>query len=197
MKKLLNIQSSMFQAGGLSSQLAAKYVDSWKARNPSGEVVNRDLLAEPVPHLTLERFQAFTTSAEQRTPEQQAIVDFSDKLIEEISSSDMLVLGVPMYNFTIPSTLHTYFDHIARAGVTFRYTPNGPEGLLKNKKAIAFVARGGYYGDDHAQSAFLRQFLGFVGITDVEFVYTEGLATGDEAKEKAVAAANERIAELA
>jgi len=194
--KLLNIQSSLFQAGGQSSKLAAKYVDNWKAKNPAGEVFNRDLVTEPVPHLTLERFQAFTTSAELRTAEQQAIVDFSDKLIEEVSAADVLVLGVPMYNFTIPSTLHTYFDHIARAGLTFRYTPNGPEGLLNNKKAIVFIARGGYYGDDHAQSAFLRQFLGFVGISDVEFVYTEGLATGDEAKEKAVAAANERIAEL-
>ncbi|WP_444901544.1 FMN-dependent NADH-azoreductase [Microbulbifer sp. SSSA007] len=197
MTKLLNIQSSMFQAGGQTSQLAAKYIESWKTNNPDGEVIQRDLVAEPVPHLSLERFQAFTTQAEQRTADQQAIVDFSDKLIEEITSADVLVLGVPMYNFTIPSTLHTYFDHIARAGVTFRYTANGPEGLLKNKKAIVFVARGGYHGDDHAQSAFLRQFLGFVGITDVELVYTEGLATGEEAKEKAVAAANERITELA
>ncbi|WP_444890337.1 FMN-dependent NADH-azoreductase [Microbulbifer sp. DLAB2-AA] len=197
MTKLLNIQSSMFQAGGQTSQLAAKYIERWKANNPEGEVVQRDLAADPVPHLSLDSFQAFNTPAEQRTPDQQAVVDFSDKLIEEISSADALVLGVPMYNFTIPSTLHTYFDHIARAGITFRYTENGPEGLLKNKKAIIFVARGGYYGDNHAQSTFLRQFLGFVGITDVEFVYSEGLATGEEAKEKATTAANERIAQLA
>ncbi|GAB2902618.1 FMN-dependent NADH-azoreductase [Microbulbifer echini] len=197
MAKLLNIQSSMFQAGGQTSQLATKYVQNWKMNNPNGEVVQRDLAAHPIPHLDLDRFQAFTTPAEQRTSEQQAVADFSDKLIEEISSADVLVLGVPMYNFAIPSTLHTYFDHIARAGITFRYTANGPEGLLENKKAIIFIARGGYYGDDHAQSAFLRQFLGFVGITDVEFVYIEGLATGDEAKEKAVTAANERICELA
>ncbi|WP_435583636.1 FMN-dependent NADH-azoreductase [Microbulbifer variabilis] len=142
MTKLLNIQSSMFQAGGQTSQLAAKYIERWKANNPEGEVVQRNLAADPVPHLSLDRFQAFNTPADQRTPDQQAIVDFSDKLIEEISSADALVLGVPMYNFTIPSTLHTYFDHIARAGITFRYTENGPEGLLKNKKAIIFVARG-------------------------------------------------------
>lgn len=160
-------------------------------------MTERDLVAEPIPHLTLDRFQAFTTPAEQRSPEQQDIVEYSDKLIEEISSADVLVFGVPMYNFNIPSTLHTYFDHIARAGVTFRYTPNGPEGLLKDKKTIIFIARGGYYGNEHSQSAFLRQLLGFVGITNIEFIYTEGLATGDDAKEKALAAANARIAQLA
>ncbi|WP_444922168.1 FMN-dependent NADH-azoreductase [Microbulbifer sp. CnH-101-G] len=197
MAKLLSIQSSMFQSGGQTSQLATKYVKSWKAKNPSGEVTERDLVAEPIPHLTLDRFQAFTTPAEQRSPEQQDIVEYSDKLIEEISSADVLVFGVPMYNFNIPSTLHTYFDHIARAGVTFRYTPNGPEGLLKDKKTIIFIARGGYYGNEHSQSAFLRQLLGFVGITNIEFIYTEGLATGDDAKEKALAAANARIAQLA
>ncbi|MCO1334995.1 NAD(P)H-dependent oxidoreductase [Microbulbifer sp. OS29] len=197
MAKLLNIQSSMFQASGQSSQLAAKYVQNWAANNPSGEVIQRNLVAKPVPHLDLERFQAFNTPSEQRTPEQQAVVDFSDKLIAEISSADVLVLGVPMYNFTIPSMLHTYFDHIARSGVTFRYTENGPVGLIGNKKVIAFVTRGGIYGDDHAQSAFLRQFLGFIGMTNIEFVYTEGLAIGDKEKETALTAADARIAELA
>lgn len=197
MTKLLTIQSSIFQVEGQSSLLGTKYVENWKAKNPDGAVISRDLVAEPVPHLTLAHYQAFNTPQEQRSLEQQAMVHYSDTLVKEISAADLVVLGVPMYNFNIPSTLHTYFDHIARAGITFRYTDNGPQGLLIGKKVIVFVARGGYYGDDHSQSAFLRQFLGFVGMTDVEFVYIEGLAVAGEAKDKALAAASRRITDLA
>lgn len=197
MAKLLKIQTSIFQNDGQSSQLAEQFVKNWQARNPDGQVISRDLAAEPVPHLDLARFQSFITPAEERTAEQKAVVSYSDALIEEIASSDVLVLGIPMYNFSVPSTLRAYFDHIARAGVTFQYTPEGPEGLMKGKKAVVFITRGGQYGEDHSQTAFVRQFLGFIGITDVEFVHAEGLAVGDEAKEQALNAAQARIAELA
>lgn len=197
MAKLLKIQTSIFQNDGQSSQLAEQFVKNWQARNPDGQVISRDLAAEPVPHLDLARFQSFITPAEERTAEQKAVVSYSDALIEEIASSDVLVLGIPMYNFSVPSTLRAYFDHIARAGVTFQYTPEGPEGLMKGKKAVVFITRGGQYGEDHSQTAFVHQFLGFIGITDVEFVHAEGLAIGDEAKEQALNAAQARIAELA
>jgi len=196
-KKLLKIQASLFQNDGASSQLAEEFTRQWLARNPQGQVVNRDLAAEPVPHLDLARFQSFITPDEERTAEQKAVVRYSDALIEEIASADVLVLGVPMYNFSVPSTLRAYFDHIARAGVTFRYTPEGPEGLLKGKKAVVFITRGGFYGEDHSQTAYVRQFLGFIGITDVEFIYAEGLSIGEESKRTSLDAARERVARVA
>lgn len=176
MKTLLQIQSSLFGDGGKSSALANAFTERWLRQNPEGKVIRRDLAAAPVPHLDLARFQSFTTPAQERTPEQQAVDAFSMELIGELQRADTIVMGVPMYNFIIPSMLHTYFDHIARAGITFRYTGNGPEGLLQGKKAYVFITRGGLYGEDHVQTGYLKEFLGFLGITDVEFVYAEGLA---------------------
>lgn len=196
-KKLLKIQTSLFQSGGQSSQLTDQLAERWLAAHPGAEITTRDLVAEPVPHLTLERFQSFISDAADRSPEQQAIVDYSDKLIEEIRQADVLVLGVPMYNFSVPSSLHAYFDHIARAGVTFQYTPEGPVGLLKDKKAYVVITRGGFYGEDHAQTNFIRQFLGFIGISDVEFIHAEGLAADETAKNDSLSAARERIEQLA
>ncbi|MFC6635732.1 FMN-dependent NADH-azoreductase [Microbulbifer taiwanensis] len=196
MAKLLKIQTSIFQNDGQSSLLAEQFASDWQARNPGGQVASRDLTAEPVPHLDLARFQSFITPEAERSAEQKAVVSYSDALIEEIVEADVLVLGIPMYNFSVPSTLRAYFDHIARAGVTFQYTPEGPEGLLKGKKAVVFITRGSHYGEDHSQTAFVRQFLGFIGITDVEIVHAEGLAVGDEAREKALGAARKRISQL-
>lgn len=199
MKTLLQINSSLFAGNGQSSQLSDKFVAAWKASNPQGQVVTRDLSAEPVPHLTAERFGAFLAAGDARTPEQQAVVDFSDRLIEELRNADVIALGLPMYNFGIPSTLKAYFDHVARAGVTFRYTANGPEGLLQNKKVYVFAARGGLYAGTprDSQTAYVRDFLGFIGLTDVEFVYAEGLAMGDESKQKALTDAGNAIGQLA
>lgn len=196
-KKLLKIQTSLFQNDGQSSLLTSEFAENWLAANPGGEIILRDLASNPVPHLDLERFQAFTSDPAARTPAQQAVVDFSDSLIEEIRRADVLVLGVPMYNFSVPSSLHAYFDHVARAGVTFEYTAEGPRGLLTGKKAYVVITRGGFYGEDHAQTNFIRQFLGFIGIHDVEFVHAEGLAVGDEARELALKSAREQLAQLA
>jgi FMN-dependent NADH-azoreductase len=150
-----------------------------------------------VPHLDAQRLGAFIAKPEERTAEQQAVADYSDALIEEIRRADVVVFGVPMYNFGIPSTLRAYFDHIGRAGVTFRYTENGPVGLLTGKKVYVFIARGGMYqaGND-AQTAYVRQFLSFIGLDDIEFVYAEGLAMGEESSKVGLAKAKEAIVKL-
>jgi FMN-dependent NADH-azoreductase len=199
MKKLLQINASLFSANGQSSRLADQFVAAWRDRNPGGEVIVRDLGKEPVPHLDAERFLSFIAKPDERTPAQQAAAAFSDALIEEVKAAEVVVLGVPMYNFGVPSTLKAYFDHIARAGATFRYTADGPEGLLKGKKAYVFAARGGLYAGTarDSQTAYIRDFLGFLGITEVEFVYAEGLNMGGDSKETALSNAKQRLEKLA
>lgn len=199
MKTLLQINSSLFAENGQSSQLARQVVTAWQAKHPEGRVVVRDLAAQPLPHLTAERFQAFLTPSEARSVEQQRIAAESDALIDEIKSADTLVIGLPMYNFGIPSTLKAWFDHIARAGVTFRYTANGPEGLLGDRKVYVLAARGGRYlgTSKDSQSGHVRDFLAFLGLTDVEFVYAEGLNMGDAPRREALDAAQTQIDRLA
>ena len=199
MKTLLQIRTSMFSAGGQSSQLSQQFVDEWRAANPDGHVTVRDIGAQPVPHLTAERFQAFLAKPEARTAEQQAVTAYSDALIDELRQADVIVLGLPMYNFGVPSTLKAYFDHIARSGVTFKYTEKGPKGLITGKKAYVFAARGGLYAGTplDTQTSYVRDFLRFLGIDDVEFVYAEGLAMGDEPKNAALAKARDSIRRLA
>jgi FMN-dependent NADH-azoreductase len=197
MKSLLSINASMFAENGQSSRLANQFVTGWREANPNGQLVVRDLASDPVPHLDAQRLGAFIAKPEERTAEQQAVADYSDALIEEIRRADVVVFGVPMYNFGIPSTLRAYFDHIGRAGVTFRYTENGPVGLLTGKKVYVFIARGGMYqaGND-AQTAYVRQFLSFIGLDDIEFVYAEGLAMGEESSKVGLAKAKEAIVKL-
>jgi len=198
MSTLLQLNSSLFSTGGQSSRLADEFVAGWRANNPRGEVIVRDLAREPVPHLSAERFGAFLAKPGERTPEQQVVVDDSDALIDELKRADVIVLGLPMYNFGVPSTLKAYFDHVARAGATFRYTEKGPVGLLTGKRAYVFATRGGFYNgtDADTQTAFVRQFLGFLGITDVTFVYAEGLAVSEAAKEAGLARAQNAIRSL-
>jgi len=197
MNTLLYLRTSLYGEHGASSQLAERFVADWRARNPNGRVITRDLAAEPAPHLTAARFQAFSTAPADRSPEQQAVVDYSDALIDELRLADTVVLAVPMYNFSVPSTLRAYFDHVARAGVTFRYTSTGPEGLLKGRKTHVFVTRGGIYPEAaDTQTPYLRQFLGFIGL-EPEFVFAEGLALGDDSRRQSLADARERIAGLA
>lgn len=197
MKSLLQINASMFAENGESSRLANQFVAAWREANRGGQVVVRDLAADPVPHLDAQRTGALFAKPEQRSAQQQAVVDYSDALIEEIRRADVVVFGTPMYNFSIPSTLKAYFDHIGRAGVTFRYTENGSIGLLTGKKVYVFVARGGKYeGALDTQTAYVRQFLSFIGLADIEFVVAEGLAFGEEAKKNALAKAEEAIVKL-
>ncbi len=199
MTTLLQLNTSLFSSNGQSTRLANQFVDAWRAANPTGRVTVRDLAQNPVPHLDAERFLAFLAQPEARTAQQQAIVAYSDGLIEEIRGARVIVLGLPMYNFSIPSTLKAYFDHIARAGITFRYTEKGAEGLLADKRVYVFATRDGRYAGTllDFQTPYVRQFLGFLGVTDVEFVYAEGLAMGAPSRQAAVSDAEKRIKELA
>ena len=199
MKQLLQINASLFSTDGQSSRLARQFVSKWRERNPDSELVVRDLARDPVPHLDAERFQAFLAKPEVRTPQQTAVVEFSDALIREIQEAEVLVIGLPMYNFGIPSALKAYFDHIARAGITFRYTEDGPEGLLEGKKVYVLAARGGYYAGTplDSQTGYMRDFLGFLGMKDVEFVYAEGLNIDKSSKQAALADAGQRLTTLA
>lgn len=181
MNTLLIVRSSIYGQEGQSSRLADRFAGSWLRNHPGGRVVTRDLAAATMPHLTAERFRAFSIPAAERSAEQQAAVEFSDALIGELKTADDIVIAAPMYNFSVPSTLRAWIDHIARAGVTFRYTANGPEGLLEGKRTSVIITRGGAYaGEADTQTSYLRQILGFIGLDDVEWVLAEGLA-GDEA----------------
>lgn len=197
--RLLQINASLHQGQGQSTRMAEGFVAAYRERHPGTELVIRDLAGDAVPHLDARRFGAFLAPAQERTPEQQAVVAYSDALIDELRAADVVVLGLPMYNFGVPSQLKSYFDHIARAGVTFRYTANGPEGLLKNKKAYVFAARGGLYAGTplDTQTGYVRDFLRFIGIEDVEFVYAEGLAISPETKTRALEQAADSITRLA
>jgi len=198
MQTVLQLTTSLFGEQGQSSRLAAEFSQA-VAKSGGGQVVRRDLVQDPVPHLTAERFTAFGTPASQRTLEQQRLVAESDALIDELRRADVLVIGLPMYNFGVPSTLKAYFDHVARAGVTFRYTAEGPVGLLTGKQAYVFATRGGKHAGTATdlQTGFVRQFLGFIGIRDVEFIYAEGLALGEQSRNEALAAAVARIGQIA
>jgi FMN-dependent NADH-azoreductase len=198
MKTILQLNSSLFGDEAQSTRLAAQFAATLAHGEPTTLIV-RDLGRQPIEHLTAERFKAFGTAPELRTPEQQRIAAESDALVDELRAADVLVLALPMYNFGVPSTLKAYFDHVARAGVTFRYTDTGPVGLLTGKKAYVIATRGGKHAGTprDLQSAFVRQFLGFVGITDVEFVYAEGLAMGPQSRDAALREAAERIEQLA
>src|SRR5689334_442105 len=159
MKTLLQINTSIFSGGGQSSHLTDAFVAARKAIDPSLKVIVRDFAKEPVPHLTADGFKGFLAKAGERTPEQARVVAYSDALIDELRRADTIVIGLPMYNFSVPSTLKAYFDHVARAGVTFKYTDKGPVGQLTGKKAYVFAARGGGYLGTTAdtQTAYVRQ----------------------------------------
>jgi FMN-dependent NADH-azoreductase len=200
MTTLLQINASINNGNGQSSQLANNFVAAFQKRYPEAEVIVRDVAAsEPVPHLDAERFGAFITQADVRSAAQHAVVAYSDTLINELKRADVIVLGLPMYNFGVPSQLKAYFDHIARAGTTFKYTDKGPVGLLTGKRVYVFAARGGVYAGTpmDTQTSYVRDFLRFIGMTDVEFIYAEGLAISPQSKATGLAKAAAEIARLA
>ena len=200
MTTLLQIKASISHDQGLSSRLANNFVAAYRTGHPDAKVLVREVAsAEPVPHLNGERFGAFITKPEERTDAQHAVVAYSDALIDELKRADIVVIGLPMYNFGVPSQLKAYFDHIARAGVTFKYTATGPVGLLTGKKVYVFAARGGLYAGSplDTQTGYVRDFLAFLGMKDVQFVYAEGLAVSPESREAGLAKAAAEIAALA
>jgi FMN-dependent NADH-azoreductase len=200
MTTLLQINASINNEKGQSSQLANQFVEAFQQQHPDAKVIVRHVAAaEPVPHLDAGRFGAFITQPEARNAEQAAVVAYSDALIAELKQADVIVIGLPMYNFGVPSQLKAYFDHIARAGVTFRYTENGPVGMLTGKKVYVFAARGGIYAGTpmDTQTNYVRDFLRFIGLADIEFVYAEGLAISPQSKEAGLANAAAAIERLA
>ncbi|MCK2150854.1 MULTISPECIES: FMN-dependent NADH-azoreductase [Marinobacter] len=198
MKNILVITASIFGQDGQSSQLVNRTLEQLRASHGDLNIQQRDLAAEPVPHLDAERFGAFLTGADDRDGQQQRVVDYSDSLIKEVKQADIIVIGVPMYNFGIPSVLKAYFDHIARAGISFRYTENGPVGLLEDRPVYILAARGGIYAGtpNDSQTPFLRSFLGFLGLKDLHFVYAEGLNMGEDHKANALQQARRSIETL-
>ncbi len=200
MTTVLQINASIHNGNGQSSQLASQFATAIQNREPGSRLIVRDVAAaEPVPHLDSERFGAFIAKSEERSPAQHAVVAYSDALIAELQQADVIVIGLPMYNFGVPSQLKAYFDHIARAGVTFKYTEQGPVGLLTGKRVYVFAARGGVYAGTplDTQTSYVRDFLRFVGITDVNFIYAEGLAISPQSRDSGLAKAGAQIALLA
>lgn len=196
--QILHINSSVFGDNGQSSQLARRFVDEWRKNDPAIQVTFRDVVSEEVPHLNNDRVQAFFTPAEKLTPSQRQFVDYSNTLIREVQKADVIVIGLPLYNLGVPSQLKAYFDHIARAGITFRYTANGPEGLLKGKKVYVFAARGGLYQGTplDTQTDYISHFFNFIGVENIEFIYAEGLNMNEDKKISAIANAHTEIDRL-
>ena len=181
--------------GSNSTRLANELVASLAAAHPGAAVEVRDLAREPHPALDEAALQALFTPAAQRTPAQAARVALDDALIAQVFAADVVVLAVPMYNFGVSTQFKNWIDAIARAQVTFRYTAAGPEGLLRGKKVYAVLTRGGIYRDTptDSQVPYLRTVLGFLGMTDIEFIYAEGLAMGPETEARALAEARAQI----
>ena len=193
--KILQINGAARSNGANSTKLADSITTRLKSKHPQATLEVRDLAANPHPVLDEAALGALFTPADQRTPEQAARVALDDALIAQVQSADVIVLGVPMYNFGIPVQLKTWIDAIARAGVTFQYTANGPEGLIKGKKVYLALARGGMYRDtpNDSQVPYLKTVLGFLGMTEVECVYAEGLAMGAEGAIQSFAKAEETL----
>ncbi len=196
---VLLVTSSPRGAESVSSKVAAELAG---ALAKGGAVVTRDLGTNPVPHLDTVSTAAIRKAPADRTPEEAAAADYSDALVAELLAADTVVLASGLINFGLYSTLKSWVDNIARAGVTFRYTEAGPEGLVKGKKVYVVLASGGVYSQGPAAAMnhavpYLKTVLGFLGMTDVEVVAVEGLAFGPEAAEKAIAAALARTGELA
>lgn len=180
MKNILQITSSINGESSFSTKLSTAIADKIAAANPSASIRKHDLNTQPLPHLSDAHFAAFLAPPDARTERQTADVRYSDEAISELMWADAVILGVPLYNFGIPSTLKSWIDHIVRAGITFRYTPNGPEGLVENKRVYLALSSGGIYSEgamkqyDFAEP-YLRAALGFLGMTNVTAFRVEGV----------------------
>jgi FMN-dependent NADH-azoreductase len=193
--KLLQIDSSA-RSSSVTRKLTAKFVEEWKGNHPAGEVIRRDLATTMVPHIT-DDWGATHLEPSQMTPAQRNYLSTSDQLIEEVEAADLIVIGAPMYNFAIPSSLKAWIDQIVRKGKTFGYGPNGARGLLANKRVVVITARGGAYEKGTPaekidfQEPYLRHILGFIGLHDVTFIHAENQSR--EGAGPSLAAAAEHI----
>jgi FMN-dependent NADH-azoreductase len=191
---ILHITSSVRGNDSESTRVTNQIVNKLLASNPGAKVIRRDVGANPHPLLDGSTVGALFTPADQRSAEQAARVALDDALIAEAQAADVIVIGAPMYNFSMPVQLKGWFDAIARAGVTCRYTETGPEGLLKNKKVYVATSRGGVYPvEGDPQVPQMRALLNFLGLTDHTFIYSSGMSMGAEAAAKAQAAANAAV----
>ena len=201
MTTILHINSSARTTGSISREVTADYLTRLQAADPAAVVVERDVAMSPLPHLTEQVLGAFFTPVESRSAQQITDASLSDTLVAELKAADVIVIGAPMYNFSVTSSLKAWIDHVARAGETFQYTDKGPVGLLTGKKVTVFTARGGVYSSGPGQAmdfheTYLRAVLGFMGLDDITFVHSEGMAMGDEAVAKALAQTHRTIAEM-
>lgn len=192
---LLHVDSSILGDHSVSRQISAAAVASLRAAIPGLEVVYRDLDATPAPHQSGALLAARGLAPDQRNPDQARDVAHADVILDEFLAADIVVIGVPMYNFGIPSQLKSWIDHLAVSGKTFSYSEAGVEGLAKGKRVILASSRGGFYGPDSPaaglqhQESYLRGFFGFIGITDVEVVSAEGVNISPDHKQTALEAA--------
>ncbi|MEH6603423.1 MAG: NAD(P)H-dependent oxidoreductase [Halomonas aquamarina] len=195
--RALLVTSSILGDNGQSNALASHFQQQAAARDGVA-VTHRDVVANALPHLAIEELGAWQTPADERTTEQQALAAHSDELLAELRANDVLVLAVPMYNLGIPTQLKAWFDRVLRAGETFRYTENGPQGLIEGKRAIILAARGGQYAGTEfdSQTPHLKTMLGLMGISDVEVVFAEGLNMGDAHRDAAMKEAFQAIDQL-
>jgi len=199
MSNVLIIESSARQQDSISRQLTQQFISQWQAAHPTDRITVRDVALNPVPHLDANLLGGWMKPADQRNGNEQASLDRSNELTDELLAADVLVMAAPMYNFAIPSTLKAWLDHVLRAGVTFKYTETGPQGLLTGKRAYVLTARGGIYAGSSAdhQEPYLRQVMGFVGIHDVQFIHAEGMNLGGDFQEKGLNQANAKLASVA
>jgi FMN-dependent NADH-azoreductase len=202
MPTLLAVNSSP-RSNSVSRKLTQKFVEDWKIQVPDGQIVERDLTNSDLPFLNEAWIAAAYTPETQRTAEQRKLLALSDTLINEVLSADLIVLGIPMHNFSVPAALKAWIDQIARAGKTFSYTDKGPKGLIPSeKKVIAILSRGGAYAPQSTpggldfQETYLRQILGFIGLTDVTFVHADRQGMGAEAAQLAAEKALQHLASL-
>ena len=185
--------------GSQSTRLANELVERLRAAHPAASLTLRDLTAAPHPALDEATLGALFAPADARSAEQHARMALDQVLIDEVKAADVIVIGVPMVNFGITSQLKNWIDAIMKAGVTFKYTASGPVGLIEGKKIYAVLTRGGIYRDQPHDTMvpYMKQALGFLGMSDIEFIYAEGLAMGPDAEAKALATARAEIAAIA
>ena len=195
---ILQINSSARTHGAYSTQLANQLSAALLAKHPEATLSVRDLAVTPHPVLDEAALHALFTKPAERTAEQAQRVALDDVLIAEVQQADVLVLGAPMYNFGVSSQLKNWIDAISRAQVTFRYTAHGPEGLLTGKKVYVVLTRGGLYRNtpNDTQMPYLKSFFAFLGMTDVQFVYAEGLAMGADSEQRALQSAQQQMDEV-
>ena len=202
MNTLLIINSSP-RSNSVSRRLTRHFAEEWKAKHPDTRVLERELTADPLPFVTEPWIQASYTPPAQRTPQQQQALALSDALIEELIAADVIVLGVPMHNFSIPAPLKTWFDLVVRAGKTFSYGDKGPKGLIDSgKRVVAIVSRGGVYDEESAASSdfqvpYLRHMLRFLGPEDVTVIAADKQGFGAEVAQQSVDRAIRKLSALA